>query len=117
MEIFLLYLITRLDALWGLGLLMFIVGAFLLFIATIANADVDEKELRPYRKFAVVMLLLGTPLWVLTPDKDDAIFIAAGAGVIAAAKSETAQRVAGKSVQIVEQYLDELIKDKAKKKE
>ena len=43
------------------------------------------------------------------------VLVASGA-VIEAAKTETAQRIAGKSVLVVEKALDELLADKPKEK-
>jgi hypothetical protein len=59
-------------------------------------------------------LAIAAVLMTLMPSQKDAMFILAGTGVIEAAKTDTAQRIAGKSVDVVEKYLDELLKESKK---
>jgi membrane-anchored protein YejM (alkaline phosphatase superfamily) len=54
-------------------------------------------------------------LFIIPTTKQGMVLVASGA-VIEAAKTETAQRIAGKSVLVVEKALDELLADKPKEK-
>lgn len=49
-------------------------------------------------------------------EKMEGMVLVASGAVIEAAKTETAQRIAGKSVLVVEKALDELLADKPKEK-
>ena len=135
-EIVVLYLITRLDSINTAASIVFFCGSFLfgilLLVYMLADPDKNpyngkeniESYDRSTRNARAVCLLVFKRWWIVAlclgicifvPTKKEAMFIIAGTGVIEAAKSETAQRLAGKSVDIVEKYLDNLI-DKADKK-
>lgn len=118
MDVFLLYLWTRLDSLVAVAT----IGALVLGMGTAATGiaygigSVDREEWAPrvgavFRRFvtglAVCVLLL-----ILTPSSKDAIYIMGGAAVLEAAKTEQAQRLASKSVQLIEQTLDGYLKQK-----
>lgn len=110
-EIFWLYLLTRLDGIQCLLTLFLTIGgcaygAFI-FVWVCEGTPAKYKHIAPlWKVLAVAAVLLG-----FTPSRNDAMFILAGTGVIEAAKTDTAQRIAGKSVDVVEKYLDEMLKE------
>jgi hypothetical protein len=113
-EIFWLYLLTRLDGiscLLGITLVLGLCayGAFIL-VWTCEGTPAKYKGIVPLWKVLAIVAVLG----VLVPTKKDVAFILAGTGVLEAAKTYTAQRIAGKSVTVVEKYLDELLKEEKK---
>lgn len=117
-EMFLLYLLTRLDIIVCAAIWILAIGGTLWGIALMATCDsflfddgaAARKKLWPFWKlFALCIAVL-----VITPSQKDAMFIIAGTGVIEAAKSDTAQRLANKSVNVVEKYLDEMLKEEKK---
>lgn len=122
-NMFILYLITRLDPILSFATLFSIIGTFLLFISLLGyfmctpdtryskdSRDHDEilqKNwliiIKKCRWLAVVYVLL-----VIVPSKEDVKFIIAGTGLIEIAKTDTAKEIASKSVSIVEKYLDKI---------
>ena len=118
MEIFLLYLFTRIPA---IQVLLFSITAlaFMIGVVKALSADGDyhlnDAQRAPLFKDArrwMMWAILPGILWGLIPSKSDVGIILAGTAVIEAAKSETAGRLASKSVQLIEQTLDGLIKQK-----
>lgn len=104
---FTLYIITRLDAIVNISIIMTILLVFAAFaaagIAHVENGFARAKQ--PIKKM-LIAAACSLAVSVLTPSQKDVMFIAGGVGVIEAAKSETAQRVASKSVEAVERWLD-----------
>ena len=104
---FTLYLITRLDAIGSTALFlspMLAIAALATFSWGISEGCLDKAQprVRKLLKAAFCSLIIS----VSVPSQKDAMFIAGGVGVLEAAKSETAQRVANKSVEAVERWLD-----------
>ena len=96
-----------------------IIGAGILCLL-VTPCDKDEEVVmrRIYKAakfsfytFAGAMVFL----FIIPTTKQGMVLVASGA-VIEAAKTETAQRIAGKSVLVVEKALDELLADKPKEK-
>ena len=114
-EMFLLYLLTRLDVVVLTAMWVLVIGGVAWGIAVMVTLDnflfddgvAARKKLWPFWK----VLAACVAVLVVTPSQKDAMFIIAGTGVIEAAKSDTAQRLAGKSVNVVEKYLDEMLKE------
>ena len=116
-ETFLLYLFTRLDSFnWVL-----IVGGVLLLIGTVITVivaiglktDGDEYPKifhKLWAAFALVVLFN-----IVVPTQKDVALILAGSTIMSIAKTDEAQRITSKSVRVVEQYLDALLKNKEKK--
>lgn len=116
MEILLLYLFTRLGPLHA----VFDVGLFGGAISVYASGAwyfIHDKPAiaRSFIKVSVALLVLSIVGKVLIPTQKDAALILAGYGVIEIAKSETAGRLASKSVQLIEQTLDGYLKKDAAK--
>ena len=117
-DTFLLYLLTRLDAIKDVITFLLVVGgtvyaaALLWFaISYVENfGDEEVQGLKIYLFWSLIPLIAFAFLQVAIPSKKDAMFIVGGSAVLEAAKSDTAQRVASKSVQMVEKYLDEQLK-------
>jgi hypothetical protein len=109
---FWLYLLTRLDAfkdlfmnlsvVTGLGLVLTVVFSFIIVDTLGMNA------LKRILKWLGISFLCVELICALIPSKKDAMFIAGGIGVIEAARSDVAQRIASKSVGVIERFLDDM---------
>lgn len=114
-DTFLLYLLTRLDSVnivFGS-----IIGIFLVVLLTMLIAapwgeenDVVKKFIIPYLYIPIIAVVF----LVLVPTKEDAIFILAGSNIMEIAKSDDTKRIAGKSVEVFEKYLDQMMKEDKK---
>lgn len=113
-EIFMLYLFTRLDALSVvLGLLCIALGittVITMIMAAIMTSDGDEFP----KMFIKIWYVFGFIVFlnIVVPTKQDVAVILAGSTLMSIARTEEAQRITGKSVQVVEQYLDALLEKK-----
>jgi len=116
-ETFMLYLFTRLDSLNGvlafLGVCIVLATAVSLAVACFLLAN-DENYPRFFHKLWIAcsaVLLLN----IIVPTQKDVALILAGSTIMSIARTDEAQRITSKSVRVVEQYLDALLKDKEKK--
>lgn len=109
-ETFLLYALTRLNGIGFVLTFFSLIGVGVLLTHIICTCIVKEelslKVAGPYWKPLALCVVMA----LLVPSKDDAIFIIAGTGVIEAAKTDSAKRIAGKSVAVIEKYLDSALK-------
>jgi len=112
-EVVLLYLFTRLDALKHLLFVASMLGSFGVAAAWFAIFIDDWKG--PVKTLTALWVCV-VAFTVMVPTQEDAVFILAGTGVIQAAKTDTAQRLAGKSVQVIEKALDDYLKQTTKEK-
>ena len=104
-----LYLATRLDMIST----MFGWAIFVSFVVIIISFVVSAERVEPgtakaakiWRRVAIFTFLVGFLGVALTPSKKDAMFIAAGVGVIEASKALAGSTVAKKSVEVVEAWL------------
>lgn len=113
-----LYWITRLDTIiFTMNVFAWIfVGSTFLFTLSaliIAGEMDDEETATKAAKVAkasalLFVIIMGVKMFI--PSKEDAVVIAAGVGITEAVKSETAQRLASKSVGVIEQWLDKQAK-------
>lgn len=113
MEIFLLYLFTRLNIILtfaGIGLAILLLG---LFMTVIVLDDAPEAWKRFQRWRVMFYICLG--IVVVVPTQESAAMVLGGYAVLEAAKTETAGRLASKSVQLIEQTLDSFLKKEEKK--
>lgn len=111
-DMLLLYLLTRLDSITIVC--ASVLGLYLLVGVTLTIAAPWGQEGTVIRQYLVKYLYIPittTLVLVLVPTKEDAIFILAGSNIMEVAKSDDTKRIAGKSVQIFEKYLDELMKE------
>lgn len=118
-EIWWLYLLTRLDNIQALCIIILLCGGIpygillMFYVCESGSSYGNEEPFKQYiwfwKPLAFVVVLL-----TLIPSKNDVAFILAGTGIIETAKSDTAQRLAGKSVNVFEKYLDELLKEEKK---
>jgi hypothetical protein len=114
-EVFWLYLLTRLDAINFILILGSILGSIAIFIgAMISFDDAFDKETSEkwlsYKWPTIIVIILAS----LVPNKNQMMFIISGTGLLEIAKSDGAQRIGGKSVQVFEKYLDEMLKEDKK---
>ena len=125
MEVFILYAVMMLDT-WrtifkitsGISVFVFFTVGIMYLIRMIDFQETKE-ELSDWFKvvklsFCVALFTLTSLLFIPTT-KQGMVLVASGA-VIEAAKTETAQRIAGKSVLVVEKALDELLAGEPKEK-
>ena len=125
MEVFILYAVMMFDT-WNnvfttlavISLIAIIGAGILYLLVTPCNKDEEVVMRRIYKAakfsfytFAGAMVFL----FIIPTTKQGMVLVASGA-VIEAAKTEAAQRIAGKSVLVVEKALDELLADKPKEK-
>lgn len=118
MSIFLIYLFTRLPFIIGIAKAFAIISAILTamgaaFYAESFNGGEAEKR---FMKKCFITFLCSIAVIGIVPSQKDAAIILAGYGVIEAAQSETAKRIAGKSVDLIEQTLDSYLKETIKEK-
>lgn len=116
-EVFWLYLLTRLDGINTIMAVGSIIGLIVLTLGfTFSLFSFDEgsvetgNRLLSYKWFFIPFMVLA----VLIPTKNQMLFIISGTGLLEIAKSDEAHRIGGKSVQVFERYLDELLKDEKK---
>lgn len=120
-SLWMLYWITRLDAIIAtLG-----VFQFFLLIASVVSCVIagsimlagngkekfEPKWMKSFAIMCIVFLSFVSVLKALVPTKQDAMFIAAGWAVTELVQSESAKRIASKSVGVVESWLDKQQKE------
>lgn len=111
-DTFLLYLLTRLDSInivCGVTIVVFLMTSFAMLVAAPwgKENDVLKKFITPYLYIPITAIIF----LVLVPSKEDAIFILAGSNIMEIAKSDDTKRIAGKSVEVFEKYLNEMLKE------
>ena len=113
-EVFWLYLLTRLDAINTILVMGSILGLMVLSLGFAFSFDEYSAKtgnrLLSYKWVFIPFMVLA----VLIPTKNQMLFIISGTGLLEIAKSDEAHRIGGKSVQVFEKYLDELLKDEKK---
>lgn len=111
-DTFLLYLLTRLDSINVVcGA---IIGIFLMISVIMLIAAPWGKENDVVKKFIIPYLYIpitAVVFLVLVPSKEGAIFILAGSNIMEVVKSDDTKRIAGKSVEMFEKYLDQIMKE------
>jgi hypothetical protein len=124
LEIFLLYIWTRLDALslvvtvaaFVLGLLSGLLClAICVNIADMGDLPESKKKAEKSLSRTIRWFVLMLACYVLMPSKQDAAIILAGTGVLAAAQTDTAKHLASKSVKVIEKAMDDYLKEKEAK--
>ncbi len=125
MEVFILYAVMMFDT-WhnvfttlAVISLIAIIGAGILYLlVTPCNKDEEVVVRRIYKaaKFSFYTFAGAMVFLFITPTTKQGMVLVASGAIIEAAKTETAQRIAGKSVLVVEKALDELLADKPKEK-
>ena len=112
---FTLYLITRLDTIGWVAILLTVLFAFVAaFVLTIGHEFNCFDRAKTNARKLLIAAACSLFVAVFTPSQKDALFIAGGAAVIEATKSETAQRVASKSVEAVERWIDSVMPEEKK---
>ena len=112
---FTLYLITRLDAIGWVAILLAVLFAFVGVFVLAIGYDINKLDrAKPLGCKLLAAAACSLFVAVLTPSQKDALFIAGSIGVLEAAKSETAQRVANKSVEAIERWLDAVAPEEKK---
>jgi hypothetical protein len=112
-----LYWLTRVinihdcsGIIWGLLLCTMIIGTLATLISSIDSGKGHvEKWLGRVGIFLGIPWLLVGLLFVFTPTKEEAAFIVAGGAVVMAAQSDAGQKIAQKSVAVLEGSLDNIL--------
>lgn len=125
-SMWMLYWITRainLRDMAGGGFWACVIGlGFLAFVRDIALSEQDTVSKFEVWSFGILvafftsMTLFFGACFIFMPTKEEAAVIVAGGAVVEAAKSETAQRLASKSVTILENSLDNILGKQALEK-
>lgn len=117
-DMFLLYLLTRLEAikllclLVALGYFALTIVWFFMSLEEFSYSSKAKEKLSDTSKLYIP--IISTVLLVFLPTKEDMMFIVAGTGIMEIAKNEDTKRIAGKSVTIFEKYLDDMMKEEKK---
>ena len=113
MSYFDIYLWTLLFKIQALALIFtLLLSSFALVILAIGICEEEGIELRGNKNFKALCVATGISLLlcVALPSKDDATLIIAAGAVAKVVENKDVQRVAGKSLQVVEKWLDESAK-------
>jgi hypothetical protein len=121
-----LYWLTRIinihdgsGVVWGI-----LMGALCIFTALTLLTAIDCHEAGEHIRYWMkrVLLIFGIPwliasvVYTFTPTKEEAAFIVAGGAVVAAAQSDAGQKIAQKSVAVLEGSLDNILGKEAVQK-
>ena len=115
MDIILLYLWTRLDqfffAMWVvfIGAILMLGGVWLVRLVR-EDSTIGDSYFRKAWWTIIAVLSLN----MIVPTKSSVALILGGSAVLEAARSDSARRIASKSVQLIEQTLDGYLKKDAK---
>lgn len=113
-DLFFLYLLTRLDIVIHSTVVMLIGSSCIaFFLGLFGWADNDSRNINLAQRAGTVAAI-ALAILIVVPSKQDMMFILASAGIIEAAQSETTKRIAGKSVEVFENYLDQMLKEDKK---
>ena len=118
-DMFLLYLLTRLEAIKLLCLFVCL-GYFIItviwFLMSLDDSSYYSSKAKEKMSDTskLYIPIISTILLVLLPTKEDMMFVVAGTGIMEIAKNEDIKRIAGKSVTIFEKYLDDMMKEEKK---
>ncbi len=84
---------------------------FFRMISFMDNEEINTKMWNKYFAVTISVFVIASSLLAFIPSKEDMRNIVALIGVETAVKSDKAQNIAGKSVKVLEKYLDKLSKD------
>lgn len=111
-----LYWLTRLiymhDVFGGLFIFACFAAVFgtIVFLIVEYDTTIEKKGvIRGLWGFIMFLWVLSGLVNVFTPTKEEAAFIVAGGAVVAAAQSDAGQRIASKSVAVLEGSLDTIL--------
>jgi hypothetical protein len=118
-EMLLIYLVTRLDALIYVGTALMTIGGIAFVICSVSlclgydNLS-DSGIAKHWRtaKLSAVLFLVPMIVGIFVPTTKQASAMIAGSILMDVAKSEKARTLSDKSIQVFEQYLDSLLKEK-----
>lgn len=115
MELFIIYLLLTLPKVGGLFIALAILSGLVTLIAFAATIDdiADKTDLGQraikFTKRTLCVCVISAIIAELTPTKEDAIILAASAGIITIMKSEPAQQLGDKTLQLLNKKLDEAL--------
>ena len=123
MEVFILYAVMMFDTWYNIFMILAIVsfivllGAGSVYLAVPWSKNEEAVMRRMYKaaKFSFYTFACALVFLFIIPTTKQGMVLVASGAIIEAAKTETAQRIAGKSVLVVEKALDELLADKQNK--
>lgn len=116
-----LYWLTRLIYMHDVFGGLFVVSCVILFFGTIVFLISEASNeghwvIRTFWGITMFLWISSGLINVFTPTKEDAAFIIAGGAVVAAAQSDAGQRIASKSVAVLENSLDNILGKEAVQK-
>ena len=122
MEVLILYAVMMFDT-WRtifttlavISIGVAIVAGFV-YLVLPHNPESNFEAMHKVTNFSFYAFAGAMAFLFITPTTKQGMVLVASGAVIEAAKTETAQRIAGKSVLVVEKALDELLADKPKEK-
>lgn len=119
MEIFILYLILQLDSFSNFLFLCTVVSVIAAFFIgmILREASTKEEMEKPIKalKWCGVVWVLSVFVACLLPSTKSATVLAGAYAIKEVSKNETAQRLAGRSVKLIEDWLESLEPKKEKK--
>ena len=111
-DIFLLYLLTRLDVIQCVATGALSISCVVTVIFGLIGWVEESRAPASIAQKASIVAVAMTAILIVIPSKQDVMFILASAGIVEAAQSDASKRIAGKSVEVFEQYLDKMLEDK-----
>lgn len=113
MLVFIIYLISVIDAVLGVAILGIAVIGFIGFLA-IPVLELAGDEMAAFYKKLAKPLILFVLIAVFIPSKQTAYTMLAAYGLQEIAQTEEAKRVGSKSIQVIEKALDEYLTEDKK---
>lgn len=113
---FLLYLLTRVDAVKGFAVVLsFLLGcsgaiALICYFDSFEDFPEEAARLLQYAKRIAWLFLVAVVIAIFTPSRNDVIFIAGGSAILEASRSGRAQAIGSKTLDVIESYLDDAVK-------
>jgi len=111
MLIFVIYLISVIDAILGAAILgIFFTAASAILAIPVLDLDGKEEIASCLKKFIKPLVFLSL-IVVFVPSKQTAYAMLAAYGLQEISQTEEAKRIGSKSVQVIEKALDEYLKE------
>ena len=113
-ETFMLYLFTRLSSIEAGLTILFVILLIASIVLSVPYSILTFEGEKPPKAIHKIWIATGVVMFlgVVIPSQKDAAIMLAGSTIMQLSKTDEAQRLAGKSVQVIEMYLDEMLKSK-----
>ena len=114
MDIFLLYLFTRVDTLNGMFFFVAVVGSVIIAVASVEAYSSESEPAQIFVKKWRWVPIVAALLLVATPRQKDLAIIVGGHFAIEAAQSDTAKKIYAIVTDTLDEKLAEIAKKRAK---